>query len=78
MISVEIDERDLYELLSFAKEGIQKAWDYSPNLAHAYKELASKLPEIGYDYVKNFANSLFDAEEDYSFLIDDYDDDDYY
>lgn len=77
MIVIEIDERDLYELLSYAKEGIQKAWDYSPELAHAYKELASQLPEVGYEYVKNFANSLSDVEEDYPLTWDDDDDDCY-
>lgn len=77
MAIVKMDERGLYELLSYAKEGIQKAWDYSPELARAYKELANLLPEVGYEYVKNFANSLSEIEEDYPLTWDD-DDDDYY
>lgn len=75
MIVIEIDEWDLYKLLSYAKEGIQKDdQDYTPELAHAYKELASRLPEVGYEYVKDFANTLHDVEEDYPLT---WEDDDY-
>lgn len=76
MITIEIKERTLYELLSYAREGITKAWDYSPELAHAYKELASKLPD-GYSYVTDFANTLSEEEEDYPLTGADYDDDYY-
>lgn len=78
---IEIEPRVLAELLENVEIGIKEIGEYSPELAHAFKELAQKLSEAGYanEHLIDFANSLSsNGEEDWSFILEDYDDyDDY-
>jgi hypothetical protein len=79
-MNIEIESRVLAELLEHAEIGIKEIGEYSPELAHAFKELVLQLSEAGYasEHLIDFANSLSNTEEDYSFLIGDDDDDEYY
>lgn len=81
MISTEISEAALAELLEHAMTGMQEVGEYTPTVTEAFKELVNKLPKTAWNYstLKEFADSLKDAgEEDYSFILDDYDEyDDY-
>lgn len=81
MISTEIPEAALAELLEHAMTGMQEVGEFTPTCAQAFKELVSKLPKDAWNYksLQEFAASLKDeGEEDYSFTLEDYDEyDDY-
>lgn len=83
-ITVELEEIALAQLLDHAMMGIQETGEYTPALAFAYKELAEKLPDSVWnaEAIKEFASSLDDSidgpDEDYSFILEEYDEfDDY-
>lgn len=83
-IDITITEEALAQLLSYAMDGMREVGEYSPVLAHTFKELASKLPVTAWDaeYIHAFADSLNDTvdgpDEDYSFILNDANDyDDY-
>lgn len=83
-ITIELQEIMLAQLLDHAMHGIQETGEYTPMLAFYFKELASKLPNSAWnaEAIKEFAANLDDTvdgpDEDYSFILDDYDEyDDY-
>ena len=83
-IQIELPEIVLAQLLDHAMIGMKEMEEYTPALASAYKELAAKLPNSAWnaETIKKFAIDLDDsidgADEDYSFILDDYDEfDDY-
>ena len=81
MINIEITEEALAQLLDYTMTGMQELGEYTPTVTEAFKELVNKLPESAWNYetLREFADSLKNAgDEDYSFLIGDDDDDEYY
>lgn len=84
-ITIEIEKEALFQLLEHAKTGIQEVGDYTPMLAFRYKELLNVLkedPVYANTHLNEFAASLDDSidddDDDYSFLLEEYDDyDDY-
>jgi hypothetical protein len=79
-MNIEIKPRILAELLENAEIGIKEIGEYSPELVHAFKELTQKLSEAEYasEHLIDFANSLSDGDEDWSFTLEPYDDEDDY
>ena len=83
-ITIELEEIMLAQLLEHAMNGIQETGEYTPMLAWTFKELAAKLPDTAWDAkaIKEFATNLDDTDdgedEDYSFLLESYDDEDDY
>lgn len=83
-ITVELQEIVLAQLLDHAMVGIKETGEYTPMLAWTFKELAAKLPNSAWnaEQIKEFAktldDSLDDGDENYSFMLEEYDDyDDY-
>lgn len=84
-ITIEIEKEALFQLLDHAKTGIQEIGDYTPMLAFRYKELLEELKkDSAYanthlnEFADNLDDSIDDGDEDYSFILEDYDEyDDY-
>lgn len=81
-IQIELQEIVLAQLLTHAMEGIMETGEYTPALAHAFKELADKLPVTAWnsELIKEYAKTLDDNiedDEDYPLTWDDEDWDEY-
>lgn len=80
-VNIEISVLGLAELLDYAKAGMQELGEITPAVTEAFKELVNKLPKTAWNYetLHEFADSLKDeGDEDYSFILEPYNDyDDY-
>lgn len=80
-ITIEIEEVMLAQLLEHAMNGIQETGEFTPTCIAAFKELVNKLPESAWNYksLHEFADSLIEeGDEDYSFTLEPWDDEDDY
>ena len=83
-INIELQEIVLAQLLDHAMIGMKETGEYTPAMATAFKQLAAKLPNSAWnaetikEYAKTLDDSIPDDDDDYSFMLEEYDDyDDY-
>ena len=77
-MNIEIEPKNLAELLTYAGYGMAEEGEYTPEFAQLFKQLVEKLPEGTWNKAALTERAASYTDEDYSFILEPYDDyDDY-